>query len=43
MARPSLDTGLWEIPEGGYVISGHEAAHFWVIENLPLGRTVDFR
>ena len=40
--KPVYGVGKMEIPEGGFVVSGHGKASDWVLENIKKGRTVTF-
>ena len=40
--KPVYGVGKMEIPEGGFVVSGHGKASEWVLENIKKGRTVTF-
>ena len=40
--KPVYGVGKMEIPEGGFVVSGHGKASDWVLENVKKGRTVTF-
>lgn len=40
--KPVYGVGKMEIPEGGFVVSGHGKSSDWVLENINKGRTVTF-